>query len=136
MPCSCPTTTSRPADSAVLDLGYYDPHFPPGHATILRHGLPGIRNGEQVKIGELGLIGEVIALDGENALVQTYESTEGIRPGERVEGLGWPLSVELGPGLLGAIFDGVQRPLEEIFLKAGDHIPRGMNISELDREKS
>ena len=106
------------------------------NGPIVTIGLPGIRNGEQVKIGELGLIGEVIALDGENALVQTYESTEGIRPGERVEGLGWPLSVELGPGLLGAIFDGVQRPLEEIFLKAGDHIPRGMNISALDREKS
>ncbi len=106
------------------------------NGPIVTIRLPGVRTGEQVKIGELGLIGEVIALDGADTLVQTYESTEGIRPGEQAEGLGWPLSVELGPGLLGGIFDGVQRPLEEIFLKAGDHIPRGLTIPALDREKS
>ncbi len=101
--------------------------------TIL---LPGLRNGEQVEIGRLGLVGEVIALDGEEAIVQAYESTEGLRPEEPVAGLGWPLSVELGPGLLGGIFDGIQRPLEKIFLQAGDHIPRGLNLPSLDRERS
>ncbi len=97
--------------------------------------LPGIRNGEQVRIGELGLFGEVISLRGDEAIVQTYESTEGVRPGEPVVGLGWPLSVELGPGLLGGIFDGVQRPLEKIALQSGDYIRRGLEVPALDRAK-
>jgi len=105
------------------------------NGPIVNIRLPGIRNGEQVKIGHLGLIGEAIALNGDEAVIQAYESTEGIRPGEPVEGLGWPLSVELGPGLLGSIFDGVQRPLEKIFLSAGDHIPRGLTLPALNREK-
>ena len=106
------------------------------NGPILTIHLPGIRNGEQVKIGELGLFGEVIALKGETALVQSYESTEGVRPGERVNGLGRPLSVELGPGLLGSIFDGVQRPLDKVFLESGDHIGRGINLPALDRERN
>ncbi|MES9881446.1 MAG: V-type ATP synthase subunit A [Sedimenticola sp.] len=105
------------------------------NGPIVTIRMPGVRNGEQVKIGEMGLYGEVISLKGENALVQSYEPTESIRPGGPVEGLGWPLSVELGPGLLGSIFDGVQRPLETIFHTAGDHIPRGLNLPALDREK-
>ena len=105
------------------------------NGPIVTIELPGIRNGEQVKIGEMGLFGEVIALEQERAIVQAYESTEGVRPGEPVEGLGLPLSVELGPGLLGGIFDGVQRPLEKIFLQSGDHIPRGLALPALDRNK-
>ncbi|MET0094052.1 MAG: V-type ATP synthase subunit A, partial [Sedimenticola sp.] len=77
------------------------------NGPIVTITLPGVRNGEQVRIGELGLYGEVITLRGEEAVVQAYESTEGVRPGEPAEALGWPLSVELGPGLLGSIFDGV-----------------------------
>ncbi len=91
--------------------------------------------GEQVKLGELGLYGEIIALSGRYATVQSYESTEGIRPGEPALGLGWPLSVELGPGLLGSIFDGVQRPLTRIALESGDYIRRGVSIPALDRER-
>ena len=102
------------------------------NGPIVTIHLPGIRNGEQVRIGELGLYGEVIALEGERAVVQAYESTEGVRPGEPVVGLGWPLSVELGPGLMGQIFDGVQRPLEKIAFESGDYIPRGLNIPALD----
>jgi len=102
------------------------------NGPIVTIRLPGIRNGEQVRIGELGLFGEVIALQAEQAIVQAYESTEGVRPGEPVVGLGWPLSVELGPGLMGQIFDGVQRPLEKIALEAGDYIPRGLNMAALD----
>ncbi|MCP4994914.1 MAG: V-type ATP synthase subunit A [Gammaproteobacteria bacterium] len=105
------------------------------NGPIVTINLPGIRNGEQVKIGDIGLYGEVIALEGESALVQSYESTEGISPGERAEGLGWPLSVELGPGLLGTVFDGIQRPLEKIALQSGDHIPRGLSLPALDRER-
>jgi V/A-type H+-transporting ATPase subunit A len=98
--------------------------------------LPGVRSGEQVRIGNIGLVGEAIALNGEEAIVQTYESTEGVCPGEPAEGLGQPLSVELGPGLLGGIFDGIQRPLEAIFLQAGDHIPRGLALPALDRDRA
>lgn len=79
------------------------------NGPIVTIELPGARSGEQVKIGELGLYGEIISLNGQRAVVQTYESTDGVRPGEPVVGLGWPLSVELGPGLMGGIFDGVQR---------------------------
>jgi V/A-type H+-transporting ATPase subunit A len=105
------------------------------NGPILLAELPGIRNGEQVRIGRLGLSGEVIALTGRRAVIQSYESTEDVRPGEPVEGLGYPLSVELGPGLIGSIFDGVQRPLARMFEQAGDHIPRGIQVNALDREK-
>ncbi len=105
------------------------------NGPIVTVRLPGIRNGEQVRVGGQGLVGEVIELNGETAVVQVYESTEGLRPGEPAEALGWPLSVELGPGLLGGIFDGVQRPLEKIFIETGDHIPRGLAVPALDREK-
>ncbi len=96
---------------------------------------PNIRNGEQVKIGSLGLIGEVISLQQQSALVQVYESTDGLQPGEAVEGLQQPLSVELGPGLLGEIFDGIQRPLHKIMARSGEQIARGLSIDALDRER-
>lgn len=96
---------------------------------------PGIKNGEQVKIGQLGLVGEVIHIRENDALVQVYESTESLHPGESVIGLGHPLSVELGPGLLGQIFDGVQRPLNKIMELSGQLISRGLEIDALDREK-
>ncbi|MCB1738231.1 MAG: V-type ATP synthase subunit A, partial [Gammaproteobacteria bacterium] len=105
------------------------------NGPILRVRLPGARNGEQVRIGKLGLIGEIIGLEGEQAIVQAYESTESLRPGETVASLGHPLSVELGPGLLGRIFDGVQRPLIDIFEASGDHIGRGLDMPALDRSK-
>jgi V/A-type H+/Na+-transporting ATPase subunit A len=105
------------------------------NGPIVTVDLPGARSGEQVKIGELGLFGEVISLSGKTAVVQTYESTDGVRPGEPAVGLGWPLSVELGPGLMGGIFDGVQRPLEKIALLSGDYIRRGIAVPALDRSK-
>ncbi|NEV61858.1 V-type ATP synthase subunit A [Thiorhodococcus minor] len=105
------------------------------NGPIVTIDLPGIRSGEQVKIGELGLFGEVISLRGQQAVVQTYESTEGVRPGEPAVGVGWPLSVELGPGLMGGIFDGVQRPLAKIALESGDYIRRGISVPALDRGK-
>jgi V/A-type H+-transporting ATPase subunit A len=106
------------------------------NGPIVTVELSGLRNGEQVRIGELGLVGEVIALEGPRAIIQVYESTEGVRPGEPVQGLGHPLAVELGPGLLGSIFDGVQRPLTTIFQQTGDSIPRGLDIPALDRGKA
>ncbi len=105
------------------------------NGPILIADLPGISIGEQVRVGDLGLSGEVIALSGSQAIIQAYESTDGVRPGELAEGLGYPLSVELGPGLIGQIFDGVQRPLTRIFESSGDHMPRGVQIPALDRSK-
>ncbi len=95
----------------------------------------GITNGEQVRIGKLGLVGEVIHLRAKDALVQVYESTDSLKPGELVQALGHPLSVELGPGLLGQIFDGVQRPLNRILEISGQHISRGLVVDALDRDK-
>ena len=106
------------------------------NGPIVTIELPGIRSAEQVKIGELGLFGEVISLNGDRAVVQTYESTDGVRPGEPALGLGRPLSVELGPGLMGGIFDGVQRPLEKIALESGDYIRRGLDVPALDRSRT
>ena len=97
--------------------------------------LEDVRTGEQVRIGRLDLIGEVIARHDARALVQVYEPTESLRPGEPVAALGYPLSVELGPGLLGGIFDGVQRPLLEHAKQHGDYVPRGVHIPPLDRSR-
>ena len=97
--------------------------------------LAGVATGEQVRIGKLELTGEVIARLGAKALIQVYEPTESLRPGEPAEALGHPLSVELGPGLLGGIFDGVQRPLLEQTKQYGDYIPRGGHLSPLDRRR-
>jgi V/A-type H+-transporting ATPase subunit A len=87
--------------------------------------------GEQVRIGKFNLMGEVIGRQEKIALIQVYENTESLIPGEKVEALGHPLSVELGPGLLGQIFDGVQRPLKTLVEIAGDYIPRGINTPAL-----
>ncbi len=97
--------------------------------------LADVRTGEQVRIGKLDLTGEVIARHGARALVQVYEPTESLRPGEPVTALGYPLSVELGPGLMGSIFDGVQRPLLEHAKQHGDYVPRGVRVPPLDRSK-
>ncbi len=105
------------------------------NGPILTLRLPQVLIGEQVRVGRLGLVGEVIARDEDRATVQVYEATEGLRPGEPGEALGHPLSVELGPGLLGAIFDGVQRPLAGIAALSGDHIERGLVVPSLDRER-
>jgi len=90
---------------------------------------------ELARVGEQGLIGEIIGLTGDRATIQVYEETSGIKPGEKVEGTGKPLSVELGPGLIGAIYDGTQRPLDIIKQKTGDMIARGIFAHPLPRDK-
>ncbi len=105
------------------------------NGPLVRARLADVANGEQVRIGEGGLTGEVIAREGEYSLIQVYESTDGLRPGEPAEAMGRPLSVELGPGLLGRIFDGVQRPLDRLAEQGGDYIPRGMHVPALDRKQ-
>merc|ERR1712178_210195 len=89
---------------------------------------------ELCRVGKLQLTGEVIRIEGEFATIQVYEETAGLRQGDKVERLGMPLSVELGPGLLGQMFDGILRPLEQIKEAAwGIYIPRGINIPALPR---
>ena len=90
---------------------------------------------ELVYVGEHRLIGEVVRIRQRSAWVQVYEDTTGLRPGAPVFGTGEPLSVELGPGLVGGIYDGVQRPLDTLRAKTGDFISKGVYAPALDREK-
>jgi V/A-type H+-transporting ATPase subunit A len=88
-----------------------------------------------VRIGELGLLGEIIRLEGNKATIQVYEDTTGLRPGEKVVNTRRPLSIQLGPGLLKSIYDGIQRPLDILRQESGDFISRGKIIPALDQHK-
>ena len=88
-----------------------------------------------VRVGEQKLIGEIIEMRGDKASIQVYEETAGIGPGDVVESTGEPLSVELGPGLVTNIYDGIQRPLEKLYAIAGTNLPKGVDAPALDREK-
>lgn len=89
---------------------------------------------ELVKVGEMGILGEIIKIDNDRATIQVYEETGGLRVGDRIVPLHKPLSVELGPGLLDNIFDGIQRPLKDIFVQTREiFIPRGVDVPALDR---
>ncbi|MEM2795745.1 MAG: ATP synthase subunit A [Candidatus Hadarchaeales archaeon] len=103
--------------------------------VVIAEGMEGSKMYEMVRVGEEGLIGEIIGLQGGKAVIQVYEETTGIRPGEKVEGTGSPLSVELGPGLASSIYDGIQRPLEVIKSQVGDFIVRGVSAPALPRDK-
>jgi V/A-type H+-transporting ATPase subunit A len=102
---------------------------------VVASGCLGAKMYDMVKIGELGLIGEIIELREDRAFIQVYEDTTGIGPGEPVYLTGQPLSVELGPGLLSSIYDGIQRPLDIIQDKTGDYVSRGIEVPSLDRER-
>lgn len=88
-----------------------------------------------VRIGELGLLGEIIRLEGNKSTIQVYEDTTGLRPGEKVVNTKRALSMQLGPGLLKSIYDGIQRPLDVLREKSGDFISRGKIIPALDQQK-
>ena len=90
---------------------------------------------ELVHVGELGLVGEIVKLNGSEATVQVYEDATGIAPGDNVYGSGMSLSCELGPGLIGNIYDGIQRPLENLRELSGDFIARGISSPAIDHEK-
>jgi V/A-type H+-transporting ATPase subunit A len=102
---------------------------------IIAKNMSGSRMYELVRVGEAGIIGEIIRLEGKDAAIQAYEETTGIRTGEKVEGTGKPLSVELGPGLIKQVYDGIQRPLPVIQDLIGSRIERGVIPSALDRKK-
>ena len=97
--------------------------------------MPKAQMFELVKVGEAGIIGEIIRISGNTGIIQAYEETEGIRLGENVIGMGKPLSVELGPGLMGQIIDGIQRPLPLIAEKIGPMIEKGIEVPAIDRNK-
>ena len=88
-----------------------------------------------VRIGEMGLMGEIIRLEGNTAQIQVYEDTTGLKPGEKVINTNRPLSLQLGPGLLTSIYDGIQRPLNVLAAESGDFISRGKIIPALDQKK-
>jgi len=104
-------------------------------ALVVGTGMSGVKMNEIVWVGKLGLIGEVIRLEGDDAYIQVYEDTSGLFVGEPIEPTGESLIVELGPGLLFNAFDGIQRPLEKIREEKGDFIERGVHTVALDREK-
>ena len=97
--------------------------------------MKGTKLYDVARVGEEKLVGEIIRLIDDVATIQVYESTEGLKPGEPVYPAHSPLSVELGPGLLRQIFDGIQRPLPIIRQTTGDFITRGIEISGLDHKK-
>ncbi|MGB9201026.1 ATP synthase subunit A [Methanobacterium sp.] len=103
--------------------------------VIVGNGMKGTQMYEMVKVGNDNLIGEIIELEGDTATIQVYEETAGMKPGEPIESTGGPLSVELGPGIIGSIFDGIQRPLEKIKFLTGDYLQRGVSVPSLDKEK-
>ena len=102
---------------------------------VVAKGLTEARMFEVVRVGNLKLFGEIIEIRGDKYFIQVYEETEGIGPGEPVERTNRPLSVELGPGLIGSIYDGIQRPLDTLRVRFGDFVVRGANAPALDREK-
>jgi len=103
--------------------------------AVRADGMSSVKMYETVEVGESKLIGEVIRLTGDVAFIQVYESTSGLKPGEEVVGTGQPLSVLLGPGIIGRIYDGIQRPLDEIAEKSGAFIGRGITTSPVDMKK-
>jgi V/A-type H+-transporting ATPase subunit A len=103
--------------------------------VIVGKDMLGSQMYELVKIGDVGLIGEIIRIEGDRATIQVYEETTGIKPREKIERTGKPLSVDLGPGIIGQTYDGIQRPLPVIKELSGDFIERGINVTAIDRKK-
>ncbi len=102
---------------------------------VVAEGMRDANMFDVVRVSDKRLIGEIIEMHGDKASIQVYEETSGLGTGEAVETTGEPLSVELGPGLIGSIFDGIQRPLEEIMKISGANLTRGIEVPALDREK-
>jgi len=102
---------------------------------VIAEGMRNANMFDMVRVAESRLIGEIIEIHGDRASIQVYEETSGLGPGEPVESMGMPMNVELGPGLLGSIYDGIQRPLEEVKKISGLRLKRGIEVASLNREK-
>ena len=103
--------------------------------AVKADGMMGARMYEVVRVGKDGLVGEVIKLTGDVAFVQVYENTSGLSPGEPVVGTGLPLSVTLGPGMIGSVYDGVQRPLDKIAERVGPFVKRGVTVPPIPEDR-
>ena len=103
---------------------------------VVASGMRDANMYDVVRVSEQRLIGEILEIHGDEASIQVYEETSGLGPGEPVESTDAPLSVELGPGLIGSIFDGIQRPLVKIMEQTGNNLKRGVEVPALDREKT
>lgn len=101
---------------------------------VIAEGMRDANMFDVVRVSSQRLIGEIIEIHGDRASIQVYEETSGLGPGEPVESTGAPLSVELGPGLIGSIFDGIQRPLDDIMKASGNNLHRGVEIPALKRD--
>lgn len=101
--------------------------------AVIAENLEGAKMYDIVRVGKEKLVGEIIRLDGETAFIQVYEDTNGLQVGEEIITTGLPLAVELGPGMLNGIFDGIQRPLDKIREASGDFIARGIEVFSLSR---
>ena len=104
-------------------------------SLIIAEGLEGVRIGDIAYVGDLRLIGEVVRISGREVALQCYEDTSGLRPGEHVISIGMPLVAELGPGLIGGIFDGLERSEIELWKRTGPFIKKGYRVIPLNREK-
>ncbi len=102
---------------------------------VIAEGMKDANMFDVVRVSNERLIGEIIEMHGDKASIQVYEETSGLGPGAPVESTGEPLSVELGPGLIGSIFDGIQRPLDDIMQVAGNNLKRGVEVPPLKRDK-
>ena len=102
---------------------------------VIAEGMRNANMFDVVRVSNKHLIGEIIEMHGDRASIQVYEETSGLGPGETVVSTGMPMSVELGPGLISTIYDGIQRPLESLYRVSGNNIQRGVEVPSLDREK-
>ena len=102
---------------------------------VIASGMRDANMRDVVRVSEKRLIGEIIEMHGDEASIQVYEETSGLGPGEPVESTGAPMSVELGPGLITSIYDGIQRPLDDIMKISGNNLQRGVEVASLKRDK-
>ena len=101
---------------------------------VIATGMRDANMFDVVRVSQQRLIGEIIEMHGDEASIQVYEETSGLGPGEPVESTGMPLSVELGPGLIASIYDGIQRPLDDIRKVSGTSLKRGVEVPSLKRD--
>ena len=102
---------------------------------VIAEGMRDANMFDVVRVSNQRLIGEIIEMHGDEASIQVYEETSGLGPGEPVESMEVPMSVELGPGLIASIYDGIQRPLDDIMKVSGNSLQRGVEVASLKRDK-
>eukprot|EP00164_Ancoracysta_twista_P005132 GFYU01006998.1.p1 GENE.GFYU01006998.1~~GFYU01006998.1.p1 ORF type:complete len:622 (+),score=159.52 GFYU01006998.1:53-1918(+) len=130
------TTVAVDSESFGESEGHYGVIHAVSGPVVIAERMSGAAMYELVRVGHQKLVGEIIRLENDTATLQVYEETSGLTVGDPVLRTGKPLSVELGPGMMGTIFDGIQRPLETISDMTGSvYIPRGVSVNALDREK-